>query len=108
MYYFSSIFAAIGCLIMCVLATRKDAKILGKKSLLETGQLPVKQVELEEKTGGENTEASIESSKDLGTTSDKSNVIGVQINTEQVAPVTPVAVTNTEMSTGISSAPVSI
>lgn len=93
---------------MCVLATRKDAKILGKKSLLEAGQLPVKQVELEEKTVGENIEASIESSKDLGTTSDKSNVIGVQINTEQVAPVTPVAVTNTEMSTGISSAPVSI
>ena len=51
---------------MCVLATRKDAKILGKKSLLEAGQLPVKQVELEEKTVGENTEASIESSNYFG------------------------------------------
>ena len=91
---------------MCVLACRKDAKILGKKSLAETGQLPVKQIELEEKTVGENTEASIEPNKDVGITSDKSNVIDVEMDTEPVASVTTVAVTGTEVSTGISSAPV--
>lgn len=96
MYYFSSIFAAIGCLIMCALALRKDAKILGKKSLMETGQLPVNQVEMEEKTVGENTDASIEPDKAVGVPSNEANVVDIP---KQDISVSTDPVDKSEMST---------
>lgn len=108
-YYFSSIFAVIGLLIMIYLACRKDSKTLGKKLLVEK-QLPMKEVELEDKTAIENNcEASIDQEKnvDIAPTNKSNTAIEMSITaTEGSVPVTEVSIPVTEGSnTAITATP---
>lgn len=71
-YYFSCILAVVGLLVVSPLTCRKDVKTLGKVSIMETNELPVKQ-EVELKTLESNLEASIDKEKanDVSPTIDK-------------------------------------
>lgn len=108
-YYFSSIFSAIGLLVMISLACRKDSKTLGKKSLVEKQELPVKEVELEDKSAiGNNCEASIDQEKDVDITpTNKLSTVEVSVvSTEVLAPATEVPIPVTEGSnTAITATP---
>ena len=82
-FYFSSVLSLIGLLVVSPLACRKDVKTLGKVSLLDTQEMPIKQ-DIELKPLENNLDASLDKQKtmDVSPTVDNSAVVNVPVDSQ--------------------------
>ncbi|KNB43926.1 MFS transporter [Blastocystis sp. subtype 4] len=82
-FYFSSVLSLIGLLVVSPLACRKDVKTLGKVSLLDTQEMPIKQ-DIELKPLENNLDASLDKQKtmDVSPTVDNSAVVNVTVDSQ--------------------------